>query len=152
MKIRIALAAVGILLALFGVFRLLTQIDTPDLIQLLIWLVVAVALHDGVLSPLLLAVGSVLSQVPARARSALQAALIVGGLITVIALPLIHRAYTLPPQKAILRQNYSANLGILLSIVAGGALLLYVVRVARTWHRPAEVSPGSADPPPASDR
>ncbi|WP_375481301.1 hypothetical protein [uncultured Jatrophihabitans sp.] len=152
MRTRIALGVLGVALGLFGVFRLLTQIDTPDLIQLLIWLVVAVALHDGVLSPVLLAVGAALARIPARARAVLQAALVVGALITVIALPLIHRAYTLPSQKAILRQDYGANLGILLAIVAGGALLLYAFRVVRTWRRPAEVSAPSAAPPPAADR
>ena len=131
MRLRIALGGVGVLLGLYGVFRLLTQIDVPDLVQLAIWLVAALVLHDGVLSPLLLAVGAFLSRVPPRARTALQGGLVVGGLVTVIALPMIHREYSQPASKGILEQNFTANLGILLALVAAGAVAVYVVLLLR---------------------
>ena len=64
--------------------------------------------------------------VPPRTRRYLQGALVTGALITVIALPLIKRQDSQPQVKAILQQNFSANLAVLLGIVAGGALALYV--------------------------
>ncbi len=131
MRLRIALGAAGVLLGLFGAFRLLTQIDSPDLVQLAIWLVAALVLHDGVLSPAIVAVGAALTRVPARARSALQGGLIAGSLVTVIALPLIRREGTQPGSKAILRQDFTANLAILLGVVAAGAVAWYVVLVVR---------------------
>jgi hypothetical protein len=131
MRLRIALGAAGIALGLFGIVRLLTQIDVPNLVQLLIWLVAALVLHDGVLSPLLLAVGSVLARMPARARGVLQGALVTGGLVTVIALPMVHRAYSQPASKAILQQDFTANLGILLALVAAGAVAVYVGQLVR---------------------
>jgi hypothetical protein len=131
MRLRIALGAAGIALGLFGIVRLLTEIDIPNLVQLLIWLVAALVLHDGILSPLLLAVGSVLARMPARARGVLQGALVIGGLVTVIALPMVHRAYSQPASKAILQQDFTANLGILLALVAAGAVAVYVVQLVR---------------------
>ncbi len=73
--------------------------------------------------------------VPPRARRYLQGALVTGALITVIALPLIKRQNSQPRVKAILQQNFSANLAVLLGIVAGGALALYAVRVLRDRQR-----------------
>lgn len=128
---RILLAASGILLGLFGVARLVTQVPVSHLVVLGVWLVAAVLIHDGVLSPAVLAVGWVLARaVPARSRRYLQAALIAGGLITAVAIPLIVRSGKEPASKALLRQNFGGNLAILLGLVAAVSLVLYAVRVA----------------------
>ena len=132
MRVRIALGSAGVALGLFGVFRLLTQIHGADLVQLAIWLVAALVLHDGVLAPIIVGVGAVLAHVPARARTALNAlSPALYGLVTVIALPLIHRAYSQPASKAILQQDYTANLGVLLAVVAAVALAGYAVLTVR---------------------
>jgi hypothetical protein len=128
---RIALGTAGMLLGLFGVFRLVTQVPLGDDVVLGVWLVGAVVIHDGVLSPLIIGIGVLLSRVPPRARRYLQAALIVGAAVTVIALPMIYRRNSQPRQKAILLRNYSGNLAILLGIIAAVTLMLYAVRVAR---------------------
>lgn len=129
---RIVLKASGILLGLFGVLRLLTQIPTGNLVVLAVWLVAAVVIHDGLLSPAILAVGWALARaIPPRGRRYTQAALISGGLIVAVAIPLILRAGRQPESKAILRQNFGGNLTILLGLVAALSLLLYAVRVAR---------------------
>jgi hypothetical protein len=129
---RIALATAGILLGLFGVFRLLTETPFTNLLWLMLWLVAAVAIHDGVLSPLVIGVGWVLAKtVPARARRYLQAPLIAGGLITVVAIPMMLRQGLDPPPKALLLQDFRVNLAVLLGIVATVSLLLYALAVAR---------------------
>ena len=80
---RIGLATAGILLGLYGVFRLLTNVGCVELLVLAAWLIGAVVVHDGVLSPLVVSVGWFLSRtVPARARRYLQGFLVVGGLMT----------------------------------------------------------------------
>jgi hypothetical protein len=132
MRLRIVLGTVGVLLGLFGVFRLLTQVPLGDVVFLLVWLVGALIVHDGILSPLVLAVGGLVARtVPPRARRFVQGGLVSGALITLIALPMIYRAHSQPTVKAILEQNFAANLGVLLAIVAGGAVLLYLLRVVR---------------------
>ncbi|WP_375478775.1 hypothetical protein [uncultured Jatrophihabitans sp.] len=132
MRLRLALGSAGVLLALFGVFRLLTQVPLSDVLVLGLWLVAAVAIHDGVLSPIVVGVGVLVAKfVPPRARRYVQGALISGALVTAIALPMIHRAYSQPKVKAILQQDFAANLLIILAVIAVASVLLYAVSVAR---------------------
>jgi hypothetical protein len=135
-KYRIALAVAGALLVAFGVFRLVTELDTGDLFVLVVWLAAAVALHDGLIAPITIGTGVALTGVRPRARRYLQGALLVGALITIIAIPLIWRQGTQPESKAILLRDYAANLSLLLGMTAAVALALYALRVLR-HHRPA---------------
>jgi hypothetical protein len=137
---RIALGVAGGLLATFGVFRLITNLETSDLIALVLWLVAAVALHDGLIAPITVSTGVALTRVPPRARRYLQGGLIVGALITVIAIPLIARRGTQPASKAILLRDYAGNLSLLLGMTLAAALALYGLRLLR-HSRPTEVPP-----------
>lgn len=149
MRVRVALGAAGLLLGLFGVFRLVTDVPPATLIVLAFWLIGALVIHDGMLSPLIVSISWVLARtVPPRARRYLQFALIVGGLVTVIALPMIHRQKVGPVQKALLRQDFTANLTIILAVVAVLSLAAYAVRVVRD-RMPA---PAAAAPEPADTR
>lgn len=131
-RTRIAVGAVGVLLGLFGAFRLLTEVPFSDLVVLLVWLAAAVIIHDGIVSPTVLGVGWAVARiVPPRARASVQGGLVCAALVTAIAVPLILRENTQPTSKAILRQNYFGNLMILLALVAAGAAVVYVVRVVR---------------------
>jgi hypothetical protein len=130
-KYRVALIAAGALLLAFGVFRLITQLDHGDLFALVVWLVVAVLLHDFVVAPATVGVGLVLARVPPRARRYLQGVLVVGALITVIAIPLIHRRNTQPAIKAILLRDYAGNLALLLGLTLAVGVVLYLSRVLR---------------------
>lgn len=152
MRTRLALGAAGVALALYGVFRLVTQVPLADLIVLVVWLVLAVAIHDGVLSPAVIAIGWLLNRlVPKRARGHVAAALIGGGLVTVIAIPLIYREGSQPPDKAILRQDYTSNLTVLLAAIAAASLALYAGRVVRD-HRLDVERAHRTDQDPASER
>ena len=108
-----------------------------DLFVLGVWLVAAVAIHDGLIAPITVGTGVALTFVPPRSRRYLQGALLVGALITVIAVPLIGRQGTQPEAKAILLRDYCANLALLLGMTAAVALVLYALRVLRE-HRPAD--------------
>ena len=128
---RRAFAAAGVALLAYGVARLFLTLAWTDLFLLLVWMVGAVAIHDGVLSPLVLAVGAALRRwVPDRGRRFLQLGLITGAMITVIALPMIYLEGSQPAEKAILLQHYGLNLTVLLGLVAIVTLVLYTVRVA----------------------
>lgn len=129
---RIVFAVSGILLGLFGVFRLATEVPVGNLVVLALWMIGAVVVHDGILSPMVVGVGWLVGRaVPPRARRYVQGGLIAGSLITAVAIPLILRAGQEPASKAILRQNFGGNLTLLLGVVAAGSLALYAVRVAR---------------------
>ncbi len=131
---RYALVASGVLLILYGGVRLVAGV--PEALPgLVLWMVGIVVIHDGLLSPVVVAVGWLLARTaPPSGRRYLQAALVVGGLITIIAIPLIARRGTQPPAKALLLQNYGANLAILLGLVAALNLAAYLVTAARDRH------------------
>jgi len=141
---RIGLTISGVLLLVYGAGRLLTEIPTHDLVLLAAWMIGAVLIHDGIVSPVVVTVGWLLRRfVPDRGRGHLQAALIMGGLVTIIAVPMIHLRDSQPAVKAILRQNFAGNLTLLLGIIAAGTLVAYAIRVARDHA-------GSTTPPAAT--
>ncbi len=128
---RIGLTIGGILVALYGAVRLLTGVPVHSLVLLALWLIVAVLIHDGVLSSLVVAVGWAVSHLPPRGRRYLQAGLIMAAMVTVVAVPMISQQFRQPPVKALLQQDFRLNLTVLLVIIAVGTLAAYAVRVAR---------------------
>jgi hypothetical protein len=128
---RIVFGSAGIALGLFGIGRLVTQIPVASLVGLALWLIAALVIHDGILSPSVLAVGALVSRVPPRGRRYLQAGLIMSAMVTVLAVPMIYRAGSEPASKALLDQNFTGNLAVLLGIIGGATLLAYAIRVAR---------------------
>ena len=129
---RIILAVLGVLAVLYGIVNLVVHIPGQTLLWVAVWLVAAVLIHHGVLSPVVVAVSSALRRVvPDRGRRYLQAALITAVPVTVIAIPMIYRQGSQPASKAMLLQNFTANLGLLLGIIAGLCLVGYAIRVAR---------------------
>ena len=144
-KYRVALGLSGGLLLALGVYRLVTELDGHDLLVLTIWLAAAVAIHDGLIAPLTVGTGVVLTRVPPRGRRYLQGALVVAALITVIALPLIDRQGTQPASKAILLRDYGDNLALLLGLTAAVALTLYALRVRRSGLPPGAPPDRQAD-------
>lgn len=146
---RFTLAVAGILLGLYGAAQLLAQVRFADLLVLALWLIGAVALHDGVIAPATVGIGWALHRVlPARVRRYVQAFLISGALVSVVAIPLIVRRGSQPEVKAILQQNYGANLTLLLAILAGLSLLAYAADRSLGRGHPGE-SAQDADPPSA---
>jgi hypothetical protein len=129
---RIGLAALGIILVLYGAGRILFSVPPPLLVVLGAWLVGALVVQHGVVSPLVVAVSAALRRlVPDRGRRFLQVGLIMAGMVTVVAIPLILRQGTQPPAKALLLQDYAVNLAVLLGLIAALTLVGYAVRVAR---------------------
>jgi hypothetical protein len=132
-RARLLVGSAGILLLAYGSLRLLMQNSLDDLLWIGVWLAAAVAIHDGLLSPAVLAVGRALTVLPERARRYVQLTLVVGAAVTVVALPMVYRnATATPPEsKTLLVRDYGTNLGLLLAVVATVGLLLYAVQVAR---------------------
>lgn len=133
---RIALGVIGGLLLLYGAIRLIHGLPVSLLLALGGWLAAAVIIQLAVLSPLLVGVGVGLRRlVPDRGRAFVQAGLIMGAVVTVIAVPLLLRQGTQPPAKAMLLADYRLNLLVLLAVIAVGSLITYAIRVARDRSR-----------------
>jgi hypothetical protein len=129
---RLVLGVVGVLVVLYGIVNLGVHIPIQTLTWVAVWLVAAVIIHHGVVSPVVIAVSSLLRRlIPDRGRRYLQTALIAAVPVTVIAIPLIYRQGTQPPSKALLLQNFTANLSLLLGIIGAVCLVGYAIRVAR---------------------
>ena len=129
---RIALSVLGVLVVLYGIVSLGLHIPGQTLVLVAVWLIAAVVIHNGVLSPIVVGVSTLLRRhLPDRGRRYLQAGLIAAVPVTVIALPMIYRQGSQPPSKAMLLQNFTANLGLLLGIIAVLCLVGYAIRVAR---------------------
>lgn len=138
---RIILAAAGIGLGAYGVFRLVSELPTYSLLILGVWLLAALVIQDAILAPSVVGVGWLLRRyVPDRGRRFLQVALIISGLITVIAVPMIFLRGTQPAVKALLLRNYGSNLILIIAIIGVISLILYAVRVARDRSAPPSIS------------
>ncbi|HET9780050.1 MAG TPA: hypothetical protein VFP81_12280 [Propionibacteriaceae bacterium] len=143
---RIVLGVVGIGIGTYGIGQLLTQVPRQTLVLLALWLIAALIIHVGLLSPAVVGVGAALRRyVPARGRRYLQFGLIMAAMVTVIAVPMIYRAHTQPPAKALLLQDFGINLTVLLAAIGGGTLIAYAIRVARDRSLPGRSPPDEAE-------
>jgi hypothetical protein len=146
---RIILAILGILVLLYGIVNLFIHIPIQTLLMVAVWLVAALIIHDAVIAPSVVGVGWLLRRLlPDRARRYVQMGLIMAAAVTIIAIPMIIREGSQPPQKTLLIQNYAANLALLLGIIAGVTVAAYAVRVARDKSGPASPPPPPASPTP----
>jgi uncharacterized membrane protein len=129
---RLVLGILGLVVLLYGMVNLLIHIPIQTLLWVAVWLIAAVIIHHGLISPVVVSVSSLLRRlIPDRGRRYLQIALIMAVPITVIAIPMIYRQGSQPHSKAMLLQNFTANLGLLLGIIAALSLVGYAIRVAR---------------------
>lgn len=126
---RYTLGALGLLLIAVGA-RLVAVL--PDPLDVLVWLGGALVLHDAVIAPLVLGVGLLVAALPARGL--LRGALLTGGAVLLITLPLLVRPGN-PPNTSALPLPYGQNLLLVLGAVAVVAGLLAVVSAVRSRAR-----------------
>ncbi|GGY16932.1 hypothetical protein [Streptomyces tanashiensis] len=123
---RYGAGALGLVLIAIGAWRVA---DQPDPLGVLVWLAGALVLHDGILAPLVLAVGLLL--VGRRDRGVLRGALVVAGSLVLVTLPLLVRPGA-PPNPSALPLPYGRNLVIVLAaVVVVTAAMIVVLR----WRR-----------------
>nr|WP_093879062.1 hypothetical protein [Streptomyces sp. TLI_105] len=109
--LRYGLGALGVALVGLGAWLVVAE---PDPLGVLVWLAGALVLHDGILAPLVLAVGLLL--VGRRRRGLLRGALLVAGSVVLVTLPLLVRPGA-PPNPSALPLPYGRNLAIVLVAV-----------------------------------
>ncbi|MEU2078473.1 hypothetical protein [Streptomyces sp. NPDC013489] len=120
--LRYGVGGLGIALIGIGAWRVAAQADPVGVV---VWLAGAVVLHDGLIAPLVLAVGLLL--VGRAERGVLRGALIVAGSLTLVALPLLVRPGA-PPNPSALPLPYGRNLVIVLGVVATVVAAAILVR------------------------
>ncbi|MDD1476090.1 hypothetical protein [Arthrobacter sp. H16F315] len=128
---RIVLGAAGVAVIGYGLLGLPTQLGPAQLLGLLLWLAVAVLLHDGVIVPVATVAGAGLTRMGSRLRPAstaiIRGALLTGAVVTLIAGVLL-KAQSVARNTSALEADYAANLlwfWAALAVVA--AALVYVL-------------------------
>ena len=131
--IRLGLGGLGVLAIVYGAYLVLSRAALNQPIEVAKWAIGSDVVVDGVLIPLVIGIGWLLSVVirGGRSRSYVQGALIAMGIVTLISVPLIYRRGDSQPGQALLQQNYGLHLAVLLAIIAVAAMLAYLGRVVR---------------------
>lgn len=128
---RLLLGAAGVAVLAYGIDRLAHEPAIPHPGQVAEWIVGAIILHDGLIAPVVLAVGYLVSRlVPAPARAIVQGGLVVAGAVVVIAVPLLVKP--VPSIPTVLPLDYGRSLAIVLGSVVAATASLVAVRLART--------------------
>ncbi|MEU5432812.1 hypothetical protein AB0G73_05480 [Streptomyces sp. NPDC020719] len=150
MVTRYAVGAIGVGLMGLGAFLAWSQ-QPWDVV---VWLVGAVVLHDGLIAPLVLLVGLGVAATRPGVRGPLRAALLTAGCLTVIALPAILRPGPVV-NVTVLPLDYVRNWLVLLGVVVVVTVLVMVGKRGRGGpgaraRRPGPVAPkpGPAPVPP----
>jgi hypothetical protein len=145
-KTRWLLGFIGLVGIAWGARLILINQRISKPFKLLEWLIAAVILHDGILVPATLVLGTIITVViPPRARRYVQGALIAIALVTAVAVLEIYRQGDQEPSLSLLQQNYAAHLALVAAIIAAITAVAYFVRVLRDHHQP--ISATNVRPP-----
>ncbi|MFJ7587683.1 hypothetical protein ACIQZO_09900 [Streptomyces sp. NPDC097617] len=132
MAFRYAVGGFGLAVMAFGGFLLVRE---PEPWRIALWLAGGLLVHDGLVAPLVIAVGALAAAAGLRLRGVARGALIVAGSLTVIALPPLLRpggvanATVLPLDYL---RNWLLAMAVLAALTAGYlAARACVRRVAR---------------------
>ena len=145
MKARLVIGALGLAAMGIGLSILLTDPYVRDPLDVVWWLAGAVLLHDGVLVPVVVAVGAAL-RVPRWVRGPLRGALIAAGCLTAVALPALLRPGPVA-NPSVLPLDYGRGLLIALAAVAAAT----AVAAARSGVRSRREAAGSGGRPDLGD-
>ena len=133
MRTRLTLGAVGVLAGAFGALRFL-QLDLPDILDAVLWLVAGVAVHDALIAPLTIGLTLLATRVvPPGVRARVTVAVVVLATVTVTAIPVLGTFGARPDNPTILPHNYLAGWLVLAVLVL--LVTLLAGPVTRRWHR-----------------
>ncbi|HEV2797108.1 MAG TPA: hypothetical protein VGV65_05770 [Nocardioides sp.] len=118
MRTRLLIGACGVVLAVYGAFLLLTRQDPRQWLEVGIWFGVGVALHDVVLSAVVIGAGLVGARLLAEPwRAPATVALVVWGTLTVATVPVLTRAGARADNATLLDRPYAATWWAISAIV-----------------------------------
>ena len=143
-SIRLALLGVGVLLLAWGAFVLFDSVRLTRIPGVALWIAAAIVLHDAILAPIVFAVGIALRRAGRRVTGTViaivQGAIVVGSIVSLIAVPTLVAKNYAPANPTVLPLNYGLNLAIfwlLLALVTVGLSVWTFLR----WRSSAEAFP-----------
>ncbi len=125
---RWVLGGLGVLVAAYGAWLLLTRQDGGQLVSAGAWLVGGVVLHDAVLAPVVVVLGVLLVRaVPRAVRAPVAVVGIVLGSVTLLALPVLGGFGRRADNPTLLDRDYGAGwwalAAVVVVVVAAGTLV-----------------------------
>lgn len=114
---RLAVGALGVAATAYGLVLLL-GLGTDQLVPVLVWVVGGVVAHDGLIAPLVVALGVLAAvRAPSRWRIPLLWALVVLGPLTLVAVPVLGRFGAKADNPTLLDRPYWLGYAMIVSVV-----------------------------------
>jgi hypothetical protein len=127
MKARFIAYAVGAAFIGLGLWGLLSGTDTNPA-GWAVWFAGAAVVHDGIIAPCVLLVGALTTRLPSSYRRRVQGTLLIGGAVSLMALPVVLGKGRRADNLSILPLAYGRNLVIVLAAIAVIAVLWSLYR------------------------
>jgi hypothetical protein len=135
---RIGLILFGLGLMGIGGIVALTWLHSTQYPRVILWLVAALIVHDGIIAPAVFVVTLIArrlgERVPAVVIALIEGALVIGGIFTLLFLPEVLKKAIGTNSSSILPLNYGLNLVlfyVVLALLAAAAIAFYVRLFAR---------------------
>ena len=131
---RVALGALGVIVGLYGGWLLLTR--GRELLDVAVWLVAGVVLHDAVLSLVVLVAGGLLLPLlPRAARAPVVVGAVVLGSLTLLAVPVLGRFGARPDNATVLDRDYTTGWLVVAGLTVVAVVAAALVRSRRSDRR-----------------
>jgi len=138
--VRWSLGSIGVLVAGYGGWLLLTRQAGDQLVSAAQWLVGGVVLHDLMLAPALLVLAAVTARlVPRSARAPVAVLLVVVGSVTLMAIPVLGGFGRRVDNPSLLDREYVAGWLLLVTILV---VVVAVGSLVQRWRRGDGADPG----------
>lgn len=135
---RLGLIGLGLLLLLVGGITFLNDVNPKRYLGVAVWIGGAILLHDGIVAPAMFGINVLLRKagrrLPAAVLIIVQAAIIVGALVSLLVIPEIVKKQIGTKNPTILPLDYSMNLlvfYVVMAVVTGLAIAVYLRVAAR---------------------
>ena len=129
---RVGLVLLGLGLMGVGGVVALTWLHATQYPRVLLWLVAALVVHDGIIAPLVFVVSLIArrlgTRIPAVTIALVEGALVIAGIVTLLFLPEVLKKAIGTNNSSVLPQNYGLNLvlfSVALALLTAGAVVFY---------------------------
>ena len=143
---RIVLVLLGVALIVTGAIVMQQTVRPVRIAGVVLWLALALVVHDGIIAPIVVGVGALLRRtgrrIPIAVLAMVQGALVIGSVFTLIVGPEIRAKQLGVRNVTVLPFDYAGRLALLwaaLAVLTALAVVIYLAATRRQKLRPATV-------------
>jgi hypothetical protein len=141
--VRLGLVAFGVAMLVLGAVITRQTVSTQHIAGLIVWMICALIIHDGIIAPIVFGVGVVMRKtgktIPVAVLGMVQAAIVVGSVFSIIVFPEIYAKHLGTANVTVLPFDYALRLALLwaaIAILTAGLVLAYYAVTRRQKDRP----------------